>query len=123
MDVIDSNKNLCDYVWKLIFVFVNFSGGVILIGIIDEGEVEGFYIEKNSEEVMEERLKFFFEKMCCGFFWWERKVYWDMEYILVFDSKVVLVVKVVSMESFGGVFVSCFKSFVLERDLGNKESV
>lgn len=123
LDATDSNKNLCDHVRKLISAFANSSGGVILIGITDEGEVEGFHIEKNSEEVMEERLKFLLEKMCCGFPRWERKVHWDMEYIPVSDSKAVLVVKVASMESLGGVFVSCPKSFVLERDSGNKESV
>lgn len=101
---------------KWISAFANGSGGVILLGVTNEGCVLGQKLDlHNSQEDVEERVSSLFSKMVCDFIM-ERKTHWDMEFVPVVgnESNAVIVIYVAGMASCGGVFTNCPKSFELK---------
>jgi len=122
--ILDSNKHSQrDKIRKQISTFLNASGGVILVGVSDDGVVYGFNLKKNSKEDLEARLVSIVGKICN--FTLQRKYHWDMEIIPVSgsESSAVLVIRVVGMKSFGGVFAKCPRSFELRGGLDSQEVV
>ena len=102
---------------KQISAFANARGGVILLGVANDGQVHGVNIERNRPEDIEERVDSIFNNMCFPFPL-ERKVHYDVTFVPVLgcDSSAVVVIKVAGMESSGGVFTKCPKSFELLQD-------
>lgn len=104
---------------KWISAFANGSGGVILLGVTNEGCVLGQKLNSdNSQEDMEERVSSLFNKMVCDFTL-ERKTHWDMEFVPVessesSESSAVIVIYVAGMARCGGVFTKFPKSFELK---------
>lgn len=115
----ENNRSQCDAIREQVSAFANDSGGVILVGVKDDGEVTGFKIKNNSKEDIKERLTSLMAKMCCDVPL-KRKVHWDMDYVPVSgcdkEPTAVLVIQVACMERFGGVFAKCPKSYELRRD-------
>ena len=113
-----TNHSQRQSVERWISAFANGSGGVILLGVTNDGCVLGQKLgaeEKNSREDIEERISSLFNKMVCDFTL-ERKTHWDMEFVPVVgsESNVVIVIYVAGMASCGGVFTNCPKSFELK---------
>lgn len=110
---------------RWISAFANGRGGVILLGVTDEGRVDGQELNpENSQKDIEERVSSLFNNMVCDFTM-ERKTHWDMEFVPVVqsdcDSNAVIVIYVAGMASCGGVFTNCPKSFQLKvGEDGNK---
>ena len=108
---------------RWISAFANGGGGIILLGITDEGCVLGQELnQKNRQEDIEDRVSSLFNKMVCDLTL-ERKTHWDMEFFPVVgrESHAVIVIYVAGMASCGGVFTNCPKSFELKFDEdGNK---
>ena len=107
---------------KHISAFANARGGVIILGVNNDGQVHGINIEQNSKEDIEERVELIFDEMCFPFPP-ERNVHWDVTFVPVLgcDSSAVVVIKIAGMESSGGVFTKCPKSFHLQQ--GNTEPI
>lgn len=122
--ILDSNnRTQRQGISKQISAFANASGGVILLGVTDEGEVNGLNLERNSKEDIEERINSILNKMFCSFTL-ERKVHWDMEFLCVSEcesSTIIVVIYVAGMGS--SVFAACPKSFELRCDEDGKEGV
>lgn len=101
---------------KHISAFANAKGGVILLGVEDSGEVIGLNIENNRKDEIEETVTSMISNMLFPVTP-KRKVHWDMEFIPVcgYSTNAVVVIKVAGMESTGGVFTKCPKSFELQQ--------
>lgn len=121
----ENNRSQRDAIRKQFSAFANASGGVILVGVTDNGEVVGFNLKNNSREVMEERVISLVGKMQSSIKL-SRKVHWDMEFVSVSgcsESRAVLVIKVGGLKRFGGIFSKCPKSFVLQRSEDGHDEV
>ena len=104
-----ANYDQCLIVRKTISSFANANGGVIYLGITDEGIAYGQnLIERDSSEAIQERVQSLIDKMC-----WsvtpERGVHWDVKLFPLVDKEnhSVIAIYVAGMQSSGGVFAKC----------------
>ena len=121
----ENNRTQRDAIRKQFSAFANARGGVIFLGVTDNGEVVGFNLKDNSREVMEERVISLVGRIQNSVKLL-RKVHWDMEFFPISgccDSKAVLVIKVGGLKSLGGIFSKCPKSFVLQKSDDGEEVV
>ncbi|KAJ7339528.1 platelet maturation [Desmophyllum pertusum] len=104
----ENNRTQCDNLRKIISSFANTNGGVIYLGITDEGIAFGHNLERDSTEAIEERVHFLIDKM-----YWsvtpKREVHWDLKFFPVVgkENHSVIVIYVAGMQTSGGVFAKC----------------
>ena len=112
--LLQNNHKQCDNLRKTMSSFANANGGVIYLGITDEGIANGQNLEKDSIEDIKERVHFLVNKM-----YWsvtpERGVHWDVKFFPLVDKEnhFVIAIYVAGMQSSGGVFAKCPVSFEL----------
>lgn len=121
--VLDSNnRSQREGIAKQMSAFANAGGGVILLGVKDNGEVCGQDIKRKAN--IEENVNSIVNKM-----YWnctpERKVHWDLQFfpVLGCESNVIVVIHVAGMGGSGGVFAKCPKCFELQQSIDGQQSI
>lgn len=112
----NNNRTQRESVQKYISAFGNGIGGMILLGITDEGTVVGQNMEEDSKGETEERVESIVNDMSGSWsFTPEREIHWDIKFFPVVskDSSFVIVIYIAGMQNLGGIFVKCPTSFEL----------
>lgn len=118
----------CEKIGRQMSAFANAGGGVILLGVQDNGQVCGLDMAQNSREDIEERVQDIVNKMCWNFIP-ERGVHWNIKFFQVLgmgcESRAIVVIYVAGIrsESSGGVFAKCPKSFELQQSKDGHVSI
>ena len=122
----NNNSTQLKSLQKYISAFGNGMGGMILLGITDEGKVVGQDMEEESKAAMEERMESIVNGM--GESWRfspKRKIHWDIKFFPVLgkDSSFVIIIYIAGMQNLGGIFVKCPASFELSTSSEDDEEV
>lgn len=119
----NNNRKARDEIAKHISSFGNGTGGVILIGIKNNGEVRGQSKEtgrgKNVENGFNEMVK---EISKAWSFTPKQGVHWDVKFFPVSgaeESRSVIAILIAGMQNLGGIFTQCPKSFELQNASGS----
>lgn len=116
----------CDKISRQMSAFANAGGGVILLGVQDNGQVCGLDVAQNSREDIEKRVQDIVNKMCWNFIP-KRGVHWNMKFfeVLGCESKAIAVIYVagIQVKSSRGVFAKCPKSFELQQSKDGQVSI
>ena len=121
--ILDSaNHEQCRNIRKYVSAFANCGGGVILLGVEDDGKVLGQEIE--SKENIEENVNSIVNKMYWNFTP-ERKVHWDLQFfpVLGCELNAIVVITVAGIKNSGGVFTKCPKSFELQQGTDGQQRI
>ena len=120
-----NNRTQREDISKQISAFANADGGVILLGVKDDGEVCGLDLGENGKECFKKNLQEnVIEKMC-----WclvpERSVHWDLKFFPVrgCEGNAIVVICVAGMRRSGGVFAKSPKSFKLLQGEDGQQSL
>lgn len=110
-----NNRSQREGIAEQISAFANAEGGVILLGVKDDGEVCGRDLRENGKDGIERNLqKNVIKKMCWGL---EpvRGVHWDLKFFAVrgCEANAIVAIYVAGMRKSGGVFAKSPKSFKL----------
>ena len=109
-----SNHNQCDKVRRAISAFANGSGGIVVLGITDDGVAKGHSLEGVSEKDIVERVKTLIDKMQ-----WPPGVnpaqgkHWDVMFSPLKDKENCFIIMIYVVRVPGGVFAKCPESFEL----------
>ncbi|XP_078380308.1 schlafen family member 13-like [Oculina patagonica] len=116
-----SKHNQCDTMRRTISAFANACGGVIVLGVTDEGVVEGQNLEGDSTEAVVQRVNDLINKMHWVDGTPKREEHWDIEFFPVKGKEncFIIVIKVAKVP--GGVFAKCPKSVELRPDEDDSE--
>lgn len=116
-----SNHNQCDIMRRIVSAFANANGGNIVLGVTNEGVVEGQNLEGDSTEAVVERVNSLVNKMYWGDGTPEREKHWDIEFFPVKgkENRFIIVIKVAKVQ--GGVFAKRPKSVEWRPDEGDGE--
>ena len=112
----NNNSTQRESLQKCISAFGNEIGGMILLGVTDEGEVVGQKMEEDSKGETEKRVESIVNDMSRSWvFTPERKIHWDIKFFPVVgkDSSFVIIIYIAGMQNLGGIFVKCPTSFEL----------
>ena len=114
----NNNRTQLQSFKKQISAFGNGGGGMILLGVNDNGEVIGQKMAGGSEVDLEKRMDSIVKEMSRAWsFTPQRKIHWDMKLIPVINYMVpnsVVVIYIAGMRNLGGIFTSFPKSFELK---------
>ena len=110
-----NNRSQREDVAKQVSAFANSDGGVLLLGIKDDGEVCGIDLGENGKDRIERNLQ---ENVINKMRWSldpERRVHWDLKFFPVAgcETKAIVVISVAGMRSSGGTFAKSPVSFKL----------
>ena len=109
-----SNHKQCDNVRRAISSIANGSGGVLVLGITDDGVAKGQNLEGDSKEAVVERVNTLISKMQ-----WPPSVepaqgkHWDVKFCPLKDKENYFIIKIYVVRVPGGVFAKCPESFEL----------
>lgn len=112
--VLDSHSKhkQCDTVRRTVSSFANGSGGVIVLGVTDDGVAKGQNLEGDSTEAIVERVNTLINKMH-----WPRIVnpireeHWDVKFFPLKGKENYFVIVIYVASVSGGVFAKCPESF------------
>ena len=115
-----NNQKPQDEIAKHISSFGNGSGGVIFIGIENNGEVHGQSEKVGGEESLKSGFIAMVKKMSETWsFTPIQGVHWDVKFFPVTgaeEPRTVIAILVAGMQNLGGIFSKCPKSFELQND-------
>ena len=119
-----NNRSQREDIAKQISAFANADGGVILLGVKDDGEVCGLDLKAHGKERFERNLN---ENVIKTMYWRlhpEREVYWNVKFFPVraCEANAVVAIYVAGMRNSGGVFAKSPKSFKLLQDEDGQQS-
>ena len=119
----NNNQKAQDEIAKHISSFGNGIGGVILIGIKNNGEVRGQSMETGSKKNLESGLNEMVKEMSKTWsFTPTQGVHWDVKFFPVTEAKEsrsVIAILIAGMQNLGGIFTKCPKSFELQTASGS----
>ena len=119
----NNNRKAQDEIAKHISAFGNGSGGVILIGIKNNGEVRGQGAKTGSKKKMESEFNEMVKEMSKTWsFTPTRRIHWDVKFVPVTgaeETRSVIVILIAGMQNMGGIFTKCPKSFELQDAYGS----
>lgn len=108
-DIMTSRKHeQCDTIRKTVSAFANGNGGAIVLGVSNDGVVKGENLEKDSTDVIENRLNTLITKMH-----WPpsvnptRKKHWDVKFFPLEGKENYFVIVIYVASVSGGVFAKC----------------
>lgn len=109
------NRNQCKKIAEHISAFANADGGVILLGVKDDGEVCGLDLGENGKDCIERNLQENVIKKMCWSLDPVRNIHWNMKFFPVggCEANDIVAIYVAGMRGSGGVFVRNPESFVL----------
>ena len=117
-----NNRKAQDEIAKHISSFGNGIGGVILIGIKNNGEVRGQSVETGSKKNLESGFNEMVKEMSKTWsFTPTQGVHWDVKFFPVTEAKEsrsVIAILIAGMQNLGGIFTKCPKSFELQNASG-----
>lgn len=118
------NRAQREKVMKQISAFANVGGGIILLGVNDDGTVHGqnMDLEGNSKEDLEQRLDSLVNKMkwsCTP----KRKVHWDVDFFEVQGKECCFVIAIYVAGVRGGVFTNFPESFGIRPGDDGQEAI
>ena len=119
----NNNQTQRESIKKQISAFGNGSGGMILLGVKDNGEVHGQDMQNDSIADITSRVVSIIKEMSTTWsFSPERKVHWEIEFFPIagMDSNFVIVIYVAGMRNLGGIFAKYPKSFELRPGFGGE---
>ena len=118
-----NNRKAQDEIAKHISSFGNGIGGVILIGIKNNGEVCGQGKETGSKKKLESEFNEMFKEMSKTWsFTPTQGIHWDVKFVPVTgaeEPRSVIAILIAGMQNLGGIFTKCPKSFELQDDSGS----
>lgn len=120
----ESNCTLREAVVKQISAFGNTSGGIILLGVNDDGTVEGKKLssEGNRKDDVEREIESIIKEMrwpCVC----QRYVHWDVKFFPVIGKENWYIIAIYVAGISGGVFIKKPKSYELRREMDGRETV
>lgn len=113
----NNNGTQIDDFRKQISAFGNGSGGMILLGVKDNGEVFGQVMDEHDKAILQERVETIIDNMRCSWmFTPKRGIHWNMQFFPVEDteSSFVIVILIAGMQNLGGIFTKCPESYKLK---------
>ena len=114
----NNNRKAQDEIAKHISSFGNGIGGVIFIGIKDNGEVHSQSKETGSKKNLESGFNEMIKEMSKTWsFTPTQGVHWDVQFFPVTEaeeSRSVIAILIAGMQNLGGIFTECPKSFELQ---------
>ena len=119
----DNNQKAQYEIAKHISSFGNGIGGVILIGIKNNGEVCGQGKETGSKKKLESEFNKMVKEMSKTWsFTPTQGIHWDVTFVPVTgaeEPRSVIAILIAGMQNLGGIFTKCPKSFELQDDSGS----
>ena len=119
----NNNRKAQDEIAKHFSSFGNGIGGVIFIGIKDNGEVHGQSKETGSKKNLESGFNEMIKEMSETWsFTPTQGVHWDVQFFPVTEAKEsrsVIAILIAGMQNLGGIFTKCPKSFELQNASGS----
>ena len=119
----NNNRKAQDEIAKHISSFGNGIGGVIVIGIKNNGEVCGQGKEMGSKKELERGFNEMIKEMSKTWsFTPTLGVHWDVQFVPVTEAKEsrsVIAIRIAGMQNLGGIFTKCPKSFELQNASGS----
>lgn len=109
-----SNHQQCDRVRRAISSFANVSGGIVALGITDDGVAKGQSLEGDSKKAFVERVNALISNMQ-----WPPSVepaqgkHWDVEFFPLTGKENYFIIMISVVRVPGGVFAKCPESFEL----------
>ena len=119
-----NNRSQCEKIASQISAFANADGGVILLGVKDDGEVCGLDLRENGKDCIERNLQENVIKKMCWSLDPVRRVHWDLKFFPVrgCEANAIAVIYVARMKRSGGVFAKNPKSFELLQGKDGQQS-
>lgn len=118
-----NNRKAQDEIAKHISSFGNGIGGIILIGIKNNGEVCGQGKETGSKKKLESEFNEMVKEMSKTWsFTPTQGIHWDVKFVPVMgaeEPRSVIAILIAGMQNLGGIFTKCPKSFELQDDSGS----
>ena len=119
-----NNRTQREGIRKQISAFANAEGGVILLGVEDDGKVCGLDLRENGEDYIVRNLQ---ERIIQKMYWSldpERGSHWDVQFFPIGGSEanVIVAISVAGMRRAGGVFAKSPKSFKLVQGEDGQQS-
>ena len=110
-----NNRTQREDIAKQVSAFANADGGIILLGVKDDGEVCGLDLGGNGKDCIERNLQENIIKKMCWSLDPARRVYWDLKFFPVSgcEANAIAAIYVAGMRRSGGVFAKNPKSFEL----------
>ena len=119
----NNNRKAQDEIAKHISSFGNGIGGVILIGIKNNGEVRGQSEETGSKKKLESEFNKMVKEMSKTWsFTPTQGIHWDVTFVPVTgaeEPRSVIAILIAGMQNLGGIFTKCPKSFELQVGSGS----
>ena len=116
----NNSSTQCEKVLKQTSAFANVNGGIILVGVTDDGIVLGQNLD--SKEKVEQRVESIIVKMEWGCIP-RRKTHWNVEFFPVQDTEDSFVIAIYIAGMKGGVFTKCPKSYELRPGKDGEQTI
>ena len=117
-----SNHQQCNRVRRAISSFANGSGGIVVLGITDDGVAKGQSLEGDSKEAIVERVNALISNMQ-----WPPSVepaqgkHWDVKFFHLAGKENYFIIMIYVVRVPGGVFAKCPESFELRASKDSTE--